>query len=186
MNPTSAMAELREATREHHDRIERRVDLPSRLASLEDYRGLLARLHGFYAPIELAVAPHAEDIAGLDFHRRRKASLLLDDVRSLGGDEGAVAEDLPEIASPAGALGVLYVLEGSTLGGAVIGRMARERLGVTRERGASFFGAYGGSVGSRWRAFGDAVEDHTGGTAPAEMREAAIRCFESLEDWLCR
>jgi heme oxygenase len=65
---------------------------------------------------------------------------------------------------------------------AVLGRMARERLGVTRERGASFFGAYGGSVGSRWRAFGNAVEDHTGGTAPAEMRDAAIGCFTALED----
>jgi heme oxygenase len=180
------MAELRVATREHHDRIERRVDLTARLASIEDYRGLLARLHGFYAPLEVALAAHAGDIAGLDFHGRRKASLLLDDIAALGGGEGPAAEDLPGVDSPERALGVLYVLEGSTLGGAVIGRMARERLGVTRERGASFFGAYGGSVGSRWRAFGNAVEDHTGGTAPAEMREAAIGCFASLEDWLCR
>ena len=180
------MAELRAATREQHDRIEQRVDLAARLASAEEYRGLLARLHGFYAPVEAALAPHAGDIAGLDFHGRRKASLLLDDVRALGGAEEPAAEDIPEVRSQAQALGVLYVLEGSTHGGAVIARMARERLGVTRERGASFFCAYGGSVGSRWRAFGDVVEDHTGGTAPAEMRDAATGCFEALEDWLCR
>jgi heme oxygenase len=180
------MAELRAATREHHDRIEQRVDLTARLASIEDYRRLLARLHGFYAPMEVALAPHAGSIAGLDFHGRRKASLLLDDLAVLGGDAGPTAGVLPAVASPEHALGVLYVLEGSTLGGAVIGRMAGERLGVTRQRGASFFGAYGGRVGSRWRAFGNAVEDHTGGTAPAEMRAAAIGCFEALEDWLCR
>jgi heme oxygenase len=180
------MAELREATREHHDRIERRVDLTRRLASLQDYRELLARLHGFYAPMEVALEPHAGAIAGLDFHGRRKAALLLEDIAALGGGEGPAAGGLPDVASPEHALGVLYVLEGSTLGGAVIGRMARERLGVTRERGARFFGAYGGSVGSRWRAFGAAVEDHTGGTAPAAMRAAAIGCFESLEGWLCR
>ena len=186
MSAAGAMAELRAVTRERHDRIERRVDLTARLASIEDYRGLLAQLHGFYAPMEVALAPHAGEVAGLDFHGRRKASLLLDDIGALGGREGPTAEDLPAVATPEHALGVLYVLECSSLGGAVIGRMARERLGVTRERGARFFGAYGGSVGSRWRAFGAAVEDHTRGTAPPAMRAAAIGCFESLEDWLCR
>jgi heme oxygenase len=79
------------------------------------------------------------------------------------------------------ALGVLYVLEGATLGGAVIARIVRRRLGVT----PAFFGAGGAAIGARWRAFGAAVDAFAGGAAPADMRLAATECFEHLESWLC-
>ena len=74
------------------------------------------------------------------------------------------------------ALGVLYVLEGSALGGAVIGRMVARDLGLT----SAFFAAAAGSR-ARWRAFGAHVERH----APVSP-QAAVATFEDMEVWLCR
>jgi light-regulated signal transduction histidine kinase (bacteriophytochrome) len=49
-------------------------------------------------------------------------------------------------------LGALYVLEGQTLGGAVLARRAAG-LGLTRQAGASFLDAYGPERGAMWRGF---------------------------------
>lgn len=47
---------LRHETAHLHERIERTLDLPVRLASLPAYTALLTRFHGFYAPLEDRVA----------------------------------------------------------------------------------------------------------------------------------
>jgi len=70
---------------------------------------------------------------------------------------------------------VLYVLEGAALGGAVIGRMVEQHLGVR----SAFFARHG--IAPRWRAFRAHAERH----APVSPR-AAIRTFEDMERWLCR
>jgi heme oxygenase len=75
------------------------------------------------------------------------------------------------------------VLEGATLGGKLIARDARQRLGVTPEAGAAFFAAYGSAAATRWRAFGTVVE--AAHPDPAEACAAAAGCFERMEAWLC-
>ena len=67
-------------------------------------------------------------------------------------------------------------LLGATLGGAVIAKLAQRRLGVTREDGGAFFGAYDAQ---RWKAFKLVVERH--GAADA----AAVATFEDMEEWVC-
>jgi len=55
----------------------------------------------------------------------------------------ALREALPQLASLGRAFGVLYVLEGSTLGGRHIALALEKRLGLTAGNGAMFFNAYG-------------------------------------------
>jgi len=163
-----AMQALKAATAAHHERLERRVDIASRLRSREAYRDLLERFYGYYAPLEERLRPFSEMVAFAP-----KTPLLALDIEALGGDPGAlpVACRLPPTGSPHEALGVLYVLEGATLGGAVIARMSRG-LDISR----AFFGAYDSA---RWRAFKAFVDDHGADSA------AAVATFETMEAWVC-
>src|SRR4051794_35839128 len=167
------MRALKAATAEHHQRLERRVDIESRLRSRDAYRALLERFYGFYRPLEARLAPYDHAFAP-----NPKTPLLATDIEALGGAPHAlpVAGTLPPTSSLPDALGVLYVLEGATLGGAVIAKLAERRLGVTRARGGAFFGAYDSR---RWTAFQRVVERH-GATGAA-----AVATFENLEEWVC-
>ncbi len=104
---------------------------------------------------------------------RPKAPLLALDIEALGGDALTlpVARRLPPTSTTEEALGVLYVLEGATRGGAVIAHMARG-LDVSRE----FFGAYDSA---RWREFTAFVDLHGADSA------AAVATFETMEAWVC-
>lgn len=80
------------------------------------------------------------------------------------------------------ALGCAYVLEGATLGGAVILRHLGRTLGVTRERGGAFFGSYGSASGPMWKEFCGAL---AACDEPAEPAVAAAReTFATLDGWL--
>ena len=165
------MHRLKAATATHHERLERRVDIASRVGSRDAYRELLERLYGFYRPVEARLEPFAVPAV------TPKLPLLVADLEELGSDPAnlPLARRLPAVRDLREALGVSYVLEGATLGGAVIAKLARRELGVQ----AAFFGAYGRDVARRWRAFGAVVDEHGAECA------AAVACFEDLEAWLC-
>jgi heme oxygenase len=183
------MATLKAVTAADRDALERRFDLDHRLRSRASYAALLERILGFYRPIEERLAPFAEPLAGVRYADRRKAPLLVADLHALGvADRGSrlpEAEVLPAVRSPEEAIGVLYVLEAATLGGEVIARRARVRLGVTAQTGGSFFRAYGPAVGARWRAFGAAVETLSDGVPTPATCAAAMASYSGLEAWLC-
>jgi heme oxygenase len=163
------MRTLKAATAAQHARLERRVDITSRLGSRSAYRELLERLYGFYRPLEAVLEPFELPVTP-------KLPLLVADIVEMDGVVVGlpIAGRIPAVRSLREALGVLYVLEGATLGGAVIARMARRELGVS----ASFFGVYGSDVARHWRAFGAVVERHGAST------HAAVACFDDLEAWL--
>jgi heme oxygenase len=165
---TSAMGELKAATAAHHERLERRVDIERHLRSRAAFRALLEGFYGFHRPLEAVLAPFAGPFAP-------RHPALARDIAALGGDAAALplATRLPAVETVRDALGVLYVLEGSALGGAVIGRMAQDRLGLE----SAFFARRG--IAPRWRAFGATVERH-GATGAA-----AVATFEGMEAWLC-
>lgn len=181
------MTELRRATAPAHARLEQRLDVVTRLQTSAGYRSLLEAFYGFYAPLEQRLAPRALTIAGLEFAARRKTPLLETDLVRLGSNPAALptAPADPPADDVMAVLGVLYVLEGATLGGKVIGRQARRALGVTPALGGAFLGAYGDQIGARWRRFGAIVDALAPSGAPPQMLAAAVWCFASLEEWLC-
>ena len=169
---------LRRATRAQHERLEARVDIFRRIRTRAGRRRLVQDFHDLHVAAEAGLASWLADLPGLDFDARRRAPRIAQDLAVLGGAPRAAEPIL--VASVSEALGVLYVLEGSTLGGHVIRRRIEAEGGDMA--GLSFLDPYGASVGERWRAFLavlDAAPD------PDEVVAGAVAGFGHAERRLC-
>jgi len=94
---------------------------------------------------------------------------------------------LPEVKSITEALGCLYVLEGATLGGQVIGRHLKKNLALDEDRGCAFFCSYGDEVGLMWQSFQETLRSYCskyGSTEEAQLVKSACETFASLDYWL--
>ena len=184
------LTRLRNETQDLHQRIEAALDMPAVCADLPAYRRFLCRATGYYRPVETMLARFAWQAAGLDFAPRCKLPLLLADLRALGVDASTLqqfgqCQALPEPVSIAGAFGVMYVLEGATLGGQLMLRMVQTGLGLSPAQGAAFHHGYGPDNGLRWRAFRACAERNL--ADPAQCDEAvqmARQTFETYGAWL--
>ena len=151
------------------------------------YRDLLARLYGFHAAWE----PRAEAaLADAEFFRgRRKVNFLRADLRKLGMTGAAIGhlalcEPTVVMGTPAEAWGSMYVVEGSTLGGAVIARHVERSLGLGRHNGCHYFRCYGKSVRPMWTAFGARLLARCDQAEEDVVIAAACRTFEMMHSWL--
>ncbi len=112
------------------------------MISRSDYQRLLLRLYGFHEPIECALEANESLLPRLELGSRRRAHLLIDDLRAVGFD-GHLA-DIPRVVlnfdfeTPPQVLGCLYVREGATLGGRVLARRLDHLFGA-ESQGRSFF-----------------------------------------------
>jgi heme oxygenase len=125
---------------------------------------LLSRFYGFHAAIEGRLNRIAGlNELGLELEIRHKSPLLRQDLislRSVTGEIEAIkqCDDLPNLDGIPQALGCLYVLEGSTLGGQFICRHLKKQLGINSENVGRYFASYGTNVGLMWKRFGGVVE----------------------------
>lgn len=150
-----------------------------------DAAWFLGKLYGFMQPLEdqLAALAPALDPAW-ELPARRRAHLILADLADLAG--GAVPTPpqcpvLPPVATPAQALGVLYVLEGSTLGGQVLARqLEKAGLGAARR----YFTAYGALTGPRWQATCRLLAEAATTASEDDIAASAQRTFADLGAWL--
>jgi heme oxygenase len=161
---------LRAATRADHERLESRADLLRRVKTSRGRSAVVQRFWRLHAEIEASVTPWLEDLDGLDFDGRRRTQRLAADLATLGVDAPSARPQGPKVTSIAEALGFLYVLEGSTLGGRTIRRSLQAQ--GSDMCGLSFLDPYGEQTGERWRAF-LAVLDRAARTT--ESVEAAVR-----------
>lgn len=178
---------LRTETRAAHEAIERDLAWETRVATLGDYRALLARFWGFHAVLEPALAASLDDPAF--FEPRRRLAHLAADLRILGLDDATIdALPLPCLTLPRDrveAFGALYVLEGSTLGGQVIAKHIGRQLGLTAESGCRYYAAHGRETGAMWKAFRQRLaEEATRGDGDAIVA-AATATFDAMRNWLC-
>jgi len=161
---------LRVATQADHERLESRADLLRRVATPAGRKAVVRQFWRLHAETEAAVAPWLDDVEGLDFRGRRRTQRLAADLETLGLDAPADRPEAQEVTSLGEALGRLYVLEGSTLGGRLIRRSLTAQ--GSDMSGLSFLDPYGEQTGERWRAF-LAVLDRALRTP--EALEAAVR-----------
>jgi heme oxygenase len=184
------LTQLRTATAEDHGRAETAMPSLDELADFDGYAWSLRALHGFFAAWEAPVFGALDTLASeLSMADRRKLPLLVRDLDVLG-----IAPALIVCAPPGDrafaiprALGAMYVLEGSTLGGQVIQRQCVEPLGMSPDRGGAFYHGYGARTGPRWKAFGEVIEAHVlhhGDSA--DVIDGARGCFAALNSWLGR
>jgi heme oxygenase len=148
---------------------------------------VLERFLGFHLVWERAIQKNA---VLRRFHESRsRVPHLRRDLAALGRTNDEMAKiPLCHAASrltqgQAAAVGSIYVLEGSTLGGQVIGRAMADAAWLPHG-GLAYFNPYGVRTGEMWRGFGRWAE---ASVAPAEQADAvagANRTFELLQAWM--
>jgi heme oxygenase len=178
---------LRKGTADIHQLIEQRVPVFRENFNREDYTQLVESFYGFWAPVEelLSKLESLRD-PDLALESRFKCSLLREDLSVLGRDPATVrqCEKLPRLETFLEGLGCLYVLEGSTLGSQIISRRLAEQLQLGAGSGASFFNAYGASVGAQWTDFKRFVTRSVEPEHADNVVEAARQTFLCFYEWL--
>ena len=175
--------QLREYTAHAHAALERElVNHIRAISSKNDYIALLNLLYGYYAALERQLEPH---LSSPEFEGRRKAQWILRDIRSLSAKPVLdVCTDVPPIPSYPAAVGAMYVIEGSTLGGQIIAGMIRKQLGMETSEGLSFFLSYGDRTKEMWNKFKLHLEEEFTSAEREELISTAEQTFKKFKNWL--
>ena len=178
---------LRTATADEHARVEAALDLLDPGLTRARLSTALERLHGFWLAAEdrldaWAVREPAAATA-VDWPRRRRAHLFAADLEFLGHPAAARTPALPPVPGTDEALGRLYVLEGSSLGGRFIDRHLATLPAFAGVR-LRAFSPYGEATGQMWHAFRAVVRRRVdAGGDPDRMVRAAVTTFGALAAW---
>jgi len=147
---------LKEQTKTNHQLLEKKLVGKMRsMRSNNDYADLLSLFYKYFGGLEKAIAKHLDESLIPDYPARRKASSLAADLIEMGATVPPIASiyELPVIHSHPQALGALYVIEGSTLGGKIISKMISHQLPSTNGHGLTFFNSYGENTIEMWERF---------------------------------
>lgn len=165
-------ARLRSGTADLHAAVEKAAGLPSSVRNRGDYSALLTRLLRFHVSAESALGNGAWSrrwaALGIDLTRHRRSALLVDDLTAMGEYAPRLVKPTPlSVSTFPAALGCLYVVEGSALGGRVIAPAIRHQLGDVP---TSFFDSAGRDHPSPWpdvrgalQRYGESEQDHHDG-----------------------
>jgi heme oxygenase (biliverdin-IX-beta and delta-forming) len=178
---------LRTGTAAQHEFLERTLDLLDPGLDRLRLAGVLTRMHGFWGAAEDALddwaARFPADAESVRWSARRRAGLFVADLDALGAAPAAAAPLLARVADTDDALGRMYVLEGSTLGGTFIDRhlAGLPALAGVRLRA---FSPYGAETGSMWRAFRAAARARVAAGGDVDvMLAGATGTFRALAEW---
>ena len=150
---------LRDATAPLHKQLNQQPLLAALLGkelTLADYQQLLGTYYSLYHQLEVAIKLYiSQQPIAFDYQPRYKTTLLLNDLSywHITPEPLRCQIDLPEITSLGQLLGILYVLEGSTLGANFIAQHLKLSYGYTRSTGSDFFSGYGEQTQSHWQSF---------------------------------
>jgi heme oxygenase len=112
----------------------------------------------------------------------RRAVLARRDLGALGVPTLSWQASVPAIAGLPEALGSLYVMEGSALGGQFIAAQVRRHLDLSPDNGAAYFHGCGAGTAARWRGFQRLLARELDGDAGGQARamDAAAATFDAL------
>lgn len=194
VRPGSIRFLLRRETRPEHDALDRHpafLALVNGTLSLPDYRRLMQMLHGFYRKLDphLEIACDRFEVARSGFRYQSRTAILTGDLAALGFSDEAMRHPRPAggdiSASSAAALaGILYVLEGSLLGGAVLCAATEKLLAPVASGGNGYWQWCRAAAQPRWAMTCRLIEAcaATDG-AKKEMVAAARSSFQRLAAW---
>ncbi len=175
------------ATSAAHQHLEHALDLLATPPDRAHFKRMLERFWGFHAAWEpaLGALPQFADLIA----RRSRLPHLAADLKALGAADAEIAA-LPVcdaaaslMIAPEAAIGSLYVMEGSTLGGRVISRHL-EGAAWAPEGGLRYFHPYGADTGVMWRAFQSELALASSERADPLIERGAIETFDMLRQWL--
>ncbi len=144
--------QLKDSTQPSHQALEKKmVSIIKKIRTRQDYVKFLKLMYGYYSALEKRVQDYVSD---MEIGKRRKAERLLEDISYFESTATPdICKELPPITSHAEALGAMYVMEGSTMGGKIIAKMIEGQAGINGPSGFSFFNGYGEENGRMWEEF---------------------------------
>lgn len=153
--------------------------------SLDDYCALMQRFHGFYAPLDQAIERVVVRMS-VPYPYVCRSDILARDLADLGGDTMEPhCTHAALIVSPETLPGVLYVIEGATLGATQIDRAVQKLLGSSEPDGRRFWAWCRAQNKHRWSMANNFMEaQHTSGVAVDDIVRGARDTFETLGAWL--
>lgn len=181
---------LRSGTSLSHKKLE---ELPLSLSIInpdvtyEEYILYLDRMHDVVKDAENTIYPVLYPFIP-DMAHRSKVYLLESDLENLGHikkySQKPLSGNLKE-NTVAFAFGIMYVLEGSTLGGRFILKNITAALNLDENNGARYFSGYGNETGSRWKKFLSAMTAYESETASGqEIISGADFAFAAISNHL--
>ena len=181
---------LRSKTAASHKQLEENEYSKSILSpavTLISYQTYIAKMYGVAMACETEIFPVIKNIIP-DLDLRYKASFIKNDLKNTGVASGLI-ENIPvhhfTASNAAQAMGIMYVLEGSTLGGKFLYKHINETLGFDAENGASYFWGYGQQTGSLWKTFIAAMTDFAEReNCGDEITSSASQTFATIAIWL--
>ena len=179
--------DLKKNTSTEHQASEKKMVLVlKRIETNEDYVRMLNWMYGFYAPLEALIQKQLTPAILPDIDKRSRAEYLLWDIGHLGtlNPEFRICRDLPPIDSVEEAIGALYVLEGSTLGGRIIAGMLQRQLGAGIP--TTYFNGYGEENSRMWQAYKDFLDQPRTQQQQTAILESAKATFITFKNWIDR
>lgn len=184
--------QLRQSTHSAHVQLNRHpllgqltrpgLDIPT-------YTHLLQIYLKFYRSVEAIICDYlADGFEGFDYRERYKTAWLVQDLCRLGAGPAESWRREHIVTRPqntAQLVGMLYPLEGSTLGGQLISRRLQANLGLDAQKGGRFFHGYGADTAHRWAEFLAFAEGAV--ESPREIAQACAAArvvFNTLEEYL--
>ena len=167
------------------------ADLISRENLQPSYCKVLVAYFHLYQKLETRVDEFLNSHSiPFDYSIRRKLSWLQDDLGFFKKDPYILSGlslpiDFPPIETVGQLIGVLYSIEGATLGGQVIASNLRKNHNLTINQGASFFNGYAEHTAKRWEEFcqfADSIQNDEDECKSVEL--ATILTFSKFEELL--
>ena len=159
---------------------------------IAQYLALMQAFHGFYSPLEQAIECALQKTTNVSgrFQYASRAKFLWRDLKDLGEsaaqiDQHPKCSGLSNIVTPASLGGVLYVIEGSTLGAAQIDRAAAKILDKDSTRGRNFWAWCRTNNKGHWAAINTHLSQLEQARQPRDaLLKGASDTFEALANWL--
>lgn len=182
---------LREATRDSHKSVERLTPFFRPDFDQPAYLRWLDLMYGFYRHIDAAV-DHSAFCAATGWQYEPRCGLIERDISLLANrsphapsDPGSVLAGLRGLTQVSEIAGLLYVVEGSALGGEILLKVLGRSAGVSAASGASFFAPHGSHPQLRWADYVQLL-GHLGSTPEFEQDavRGAVTTFTVLQSWI--
>lgn len=188
-NSTSSIAsnflgDLKTQTSDSHKKLEElpvSMSIMSPNMKIEDYTYYLSLMHDVHNDTEGLIFPFFSSLID-DLEQRRKKHLIENDLLFLNSNKNNSEKVFKtEGISIPFALGILYVVEGSTLGGRFILKNVSKLPELSGENGVSYFNGYGDKTGSFWKSFLNFLAEYEQeNNCGEEIIEGAIFAFDNI------
>lgn len=177
---------LKTQTRHLHDLTEAKFNsegIFSGTFSLEDYTRLLQHNYALLAATEEQIFARIPASAASDINlpQRRKLPLVIQDLQVL---EVPVSPNIKpmSIKNTAEAWGLLYVMEGATIGGTMMAKQLSANAAFIQAPFA-YFRIYGDHTGSRWKNFKEILDREMTTEAYSDCICGAEKAYHFLLQW---